>query len=145
MSINLTQNQIEKIADSLDCGMRCYYNKKTKEIAEILNLDNSFGGDEEPWQEELDKIEANWEDYFEIEPMEGNDSFQVMADYVNFIENKDLKEKLVTSLNGPKPFRNFKWQIDGSGEYRQKWFDFKKEKYITWVTSQINSYDEFEN
>jgi hypothetical protein len=61
MSINLTQNQIEKIADSLDCGMRCYYNKKTKEIAEILNLDNSFGGDEEPWQEELDKIEANWE------------------------------------------------------------------------------------
>lgn len=51
-------------------------------------------------------------------------------------------------LNRSKPFSNFKWIIDNSGDYRQKWFDFKNQKYIEWVEekiSELNSMEEFEN
>ena len=142
MTINLTQEQIEKIADSLDSGMCCYYNLKTKEISELPNFDN-WMSDTEGWQVAIDKIEENWEDYFKIEPMGSNSSFQVMVDFTDSIDNKTLKEKLIKSLNKPKPFRNFKWEIDNSEEYRQKWFDFKKSKYISWVTTKVQEENEF--
>lgn len=142
MTINLTPKQIEYIADSLDAGMCCYYNLKTKEITEIPNFDN-WMSDEEPWQEDIDKIEENWGDYFKIEPMDSNSSFQVMVDFIDTVDNKNLKEKLIKSLNKPKSFRNFKWEIDNSGEVRQKWFDFKKTKYISWVNSKIEEENEF--
>jgi hypothetical protein len=142
MTINLTPKQIEHIADSLDSGMCCYYNLKTKEISEIPNFDN-WMSDEEPWQEDIDKIEENWEDYFKIEPMGHNSSFQVMVDFIDSIDNETLKEKLVKSLNKPKPFRNFKWEIDNSGEFRQKWFDFKKSNYISWVNLKVEEENEF--
>ena len=142
MTINLTPKQIEHIADSLDSGMSCYYNLKTKKITEIPNFDN-WMSDEEPWQEDIDKIEENWGDYFKIEQMGSNSSFQVIVDFIDTVDNETLKENLIKSINKPKPFRNFKWEIDNSGEYRQKWFDFKKSQYISWVNSKIQEENEF--
>lgn len=142
MTINLTPKQIENIADSLDAGMCCYYNLKTKEITEIPNFDNWIS-EEEPWQEEIEKIEENWRDYFKIEPMGSNSCFQVMVEFTETIDNETLKENLIKSLNKPKPFKNFKWVIDNSQEFRQKWFDFKKSKYISYVNSKIKEENDF--
>jgi hypothetical protein len=142
MTINITTKQIENIAESLDSGMCCYYNLKTKEIKEIPNFDN-WMSDEEPWQEDIDKIEENWEDYLKIEPMGSKSSFQVIVDFIETVENETLKENLIKSINKPKPFRNFKWEIDKSGEFRKKWFDFKKLKYISWVNSKVKEENEF--
>ena len=63
-----------------------------------------------------------------------------MADFTETVDNQKLRDKLVNSLNKSKPFRNFKWQIDNSGEYRQKWFDYKKLRYIKSVKEQIDNY-----
>lgn len=64
------------------------------------------------------------------------------------MDSASLQEKLINALNRSKPFSNFKWIIDNSGDYRQKWFDFKNQKYIEWVEekiSELNSMEEFEN
>jgi hypothetical protein len=125
--------------------MRCFYNLKTGEIKTIINFNSWIGADEEPWEKESKEIENNWGDYFEFIGFESHESFKIMADFSEDIEDKRLQVKLINALNRPKPFQNFKWQIDNSGEYRQKWFDFKKMCYIQWVKKQVElSNKEFE-
>lgn len=136
--MKLTDKQIEEIADNLDCGMRCFYNLKTGEIKTILNFDSWIGADEELWEEDSKEIDDNWDDYFEFEGFESHDSFQIMADFTESINDKGLQDNLINALNRPKPFQNFKWLIDNSGEFRQQWFDFKKMRYIQWVKKQID-------
>lgn len=136
--MKLTDKQIEEIAENLDCGMRCFYNLKTGEIKTILNFDSWMGADEEPWEEELNEIEENWVDYFEFDQFESHESFQIMVDFAENVNDIRLQNNLINALNRRKPFQNFKWQIDNSGEYRQLWFDFKKMRYIQWVKEQID-------
>lgn len=135
--MKLTEKQIAEIAEELDCGMRCFYNLKTGEIKTIINSDNWIGADEEPWEEVWNEIEDNWDDYFEFKGLESHESYQIMADFAENVENKRLQNNLINALNRRKPFQNFKWHIDNSGEYRQQWFDFKKMRYIEWVKEQI--------
>ena len=144
-NMKLTEKQIEEIADNLDCGMRCFYNLKTGEIKTILNFDNWIAADEEPWEIESKEIDDNRDDYFEFEGMETHDSFRLMADFTESIDNSKLQEKLINALNKSKPFSNFKWQIDNSGDCRQEWFDFKKMRYIKWVKDQIDINTEYNN
>ena len=118
--------------------MRCFYNLKTGEIKTLLNFYSWIGANEEPWEEELKEIDENRDDYFEFAGLESNESFRIMADFAENVDEIRLQDKLINALNRPKPFQNFKWQIDNSGEYRQQWFDFKKMRYIQWVKEQID-------
>jgi hypothetical protein len=135
--MKLTEKQIEEIADNIDCGMRCFYNLKTGEIKTLLNFDSWIGADKEPWEEEANEIEENWCDYFEFEGFESHESFQIMVDFAESVDDTELQNKLINVLNRPKPFQNFKWHIDNSGKYRQQWFDFKKMRYIQWIKKQV--------
>ena len=137
--MNLSDQQIIEIADNLDAGLNCYFNLKTGEIKTILNFDSWQGADEEPWEEEIDEIEENWPDYFQFEGMESHDSFRLMSDFIDTIDDQKLSNRLINALNKRKPFQNFKWEIDNSGEYRQHWFDYKKLRYIEWVKDQIDA------
>jgi hypothetical protein len=132
-----TEKQIQEIAEDLDFGMRCYYNLKTGEIKSIPDFDNLLGGDEEPWEGEINELEENWADYFEFKGLGSRDSFRIMADFAEGVANAGIRDRLINALNRPKPFQNFKFQIDNSGEYRQQWFDFKKMRYVLWVKKQI--------
>ncbi len=136
--MELTEKQIEEIADNLDCGIRCFYNFKTGEIKTLLNFDSWIGADEEPWEEEAKEIDENWDDYFEFTGFETHESFRIMADFAERIDDQKLQDQLINALNRPNPFRNFKWEIDNSGEYRQQWFDYKKMRYIQLVKEQID-------
>ncbi len=135
--MKLTEKQIEEIADNLDCGMRCFYNRKSGETKTILNFDSCIGADEEPWEEESKEIDENWDDYFEFVGFESHESFQIMADFAESVEDNRLQNRLIDALNKRKPFQNFKWQIDNSVEFRQQWFDYKKMRYIQWINEQI--------
>ena len=143
--IKLTGEQIREIADNLDSGMRCYYNTKTGEIKSVINTNNWLDADMEPWEDEIEEIEENWDDYIEFDNLETHESFEIMEDFAESVADARLQEKLFHALNKSKPFRNFKWVIDNSGEYRQMWFDFKKARYIQAVKDQIlrlNNYEE---
>jgi len=143
--IKLTEQQINDIADFMDSGMKCFYNKSTGEIKTIPNFDSWIMADEEPWEEDLKELDENREDYLEFDNMSSRESFEVMADFAENIDDPILRNKLINALNKPKPFRNFKWQIDNSGEYRQIWFDFKRKRYIERVKEQIEEFNRIED
>ena len=69
---------------------------------------------------------------------------QLMVDFAESVDNPGLQERLFIALNRSKPFRNFKWQIDNSGEYRQRWFKYKDQRYIKWVKEQLDDHNRIE-
>lgn len=144
--ISLIKDQIKEIAEQLDCGMRCYINKETCEIKIVLNFESWQTDDREPWKDILDELDKNWDKYFEIERMESHESFKIMADFTETVDIKELRDRLINALNRKHPFQNFKWVVDNSGPYRQRWFDFKNQRLIEWVEKkldEINSLEEF--
>jgi outer membrane cobalamin receptor len=143
--ISLTKDQIKEIAEQLDCGMRCYVDKETGAIQTTPDFDNWYT-DDELWTNVLNELEENWDKYVEIERMESHNSFDLMADFAESVDSKELRDSLINALNKKHPFRNFKWVVDNSGKYRQKWFDFKNQRLIEWVEKkldEINSLEEF--
>jgi len=63
-------------------------------IKTLLNFDSWIGADEEPWEEESKKIDENWTDYFEFEGFETHESFQVMADFAESIDDTRLQNSV---------------------------------------------------
>ena len=101
----------------------------------------------ELWTDVLNELEENWDKYIEIERMESHESFDLMADFAESVDSRELRDSLINALNKKHPFRNFKWVVDNSGPYRQKWFDFKNQRLIEWVEKklgELNSLEEFQ-
>jgi hypothetical protein len=135
--ISLTNDQIKEIAEQLDCGMRCYINKETGEIKTVLNFESWQTDDREPWEDVLNELDENWDKYVEIERMESYESFEIMADFAENVDSRELRDSLINALNKKHPFQNFKWIVDNSGLYRQKWFDFKNQRLIEWSRKNL--------
>lgn len=135
--ITLTDHQIKEIAENLEFGMRCFFNKKTGEIKSVINPEHWMLTGEELWEEELEEIEEHREDYIEFEGLDSRDSFEIMEDFTEIVKNRHLKEKLLGALNRPKPFQHFKRVLDQAGESRKEWFDFRRKRYEDWVREQM--------
>ncbi|MGZ5253840.1 MAG: UPF0158 family protein [Flavitalea sp.] len=91
----------------------------------------------ELWMDAVNKVEKNEDDYLEIEPMSSHEQFEAMEEFVESIQDKFMRGKLLQALGGKKPFANFKLQIDNSGPYREVWFAFKNEQSVKWVRKQL--------
>jgi len=134
--MEISTQQIENIAEELDCGMKVYINIDSMKMIATLDRDENFYIDDELTDEEKE-IESNPEKYIQIEKMDSRYSYKIMEQFKNSIDDIELKKKLELGLSLTKPFRNFKDIIDTEIEYRDKWFEFKKQKYIEYVKEQI--------
>ena len=131
----MTKEKIAEIAQQLECGMVCFYHRPTGNIdCHPDPYDPYF--DPEPWQDLIDKIENNRDDYDRFEKIDSTEGFQVMADFAHSLTDRNFKEKILERLARRRPFQNFKTLIDAS-EFRQSWFDFKKRAYVVFVKGQV--------
>lgn len=145
MTPQLTPIQIKEIAEELDIGNRCYFHRTTYKLLFIPDFDNNFYAEREFFEEELDELENNFDEYLEIEKPNSNNSFEIMLNFVESLEDKNnLKQQLANVLQKSKPFRQFKFLIDNSGPYRQQWFDFKSQQLQLWVIDKFNEAIDFD-
>jgi len=142
--LTFTKKQIKEISEQLDCGFRAFYHKQTGDLIFVPDTNRYINMDTDAWQDELDKLDENFLDYREIDAMEASDSFRVMADFAEQLPYSKLRDKLLNALNKTKPFREFKFVIDNSGEERQSWFDFKNKRYIEWTEEQLKIRNELD-
>lgn len=136
--MNFKEEKIKEIAELIDCGHVCFLHKKNRNIEYHLKEIDLFFDEENPWQDVIDKVDNNLDDYIRIEQMNSNQSFQLMELFIEKVKSESFREKLINAVNRSKPFRNFKYLIDNS-EYRQHWFDFKLEQNMFWVKEQISA------
>lgn len=133
--LTLTEEHITEIAELLDCGMTCYFHRPTGAIESHPNQDDPYF-DPEPLQDIIDKIESDLDNYERFEKMSSNEGFHVMEDFAYSLTNSIFRDKILERLSNRKPFQKFKSMIDSS-EYRQDWFEFKKNAYLDFVKRQI--------
>ena len=131
---------LNDIADQMEAGMKCFIHKTTFEVVSVPD-ENRFPemdweDEEGPWKEEIDKIFGNPE-YIEIEKMESSDSFSIMEDFALSLPEGATKIRLITALEGHKPFGNFNHQIHNAGKEKEQWFQFRRERDIEWVKDQL--------
>ena len=126
-----------EIADKLLAGLICFFNPDTFEIEYIPKDFADYPEEFEMMTGETCESSGlkheNWQNCITIDPMESHDSFQIMENFVDEVTEASLQKQLITALNKPKPFANFKFLIENS-EYRQYWFDFrlKQCEYHVW-------------
>lgn len=137
--MQLSKETIKEIADNLELGLRCFVNIETHEVVAMPDENKYADMETEAWKEDMEKVENDPEQYKEIESMRSSDSYQVMEDFVETIDDAFLKGRLIQAIEGHKPFANFKLQIDRSGPYREKWFAFRTQRTIDWVKDQFNA------
>lgn len=134
--MKVKETNIREVTELILCGQLCFLNTITGDFEYHPAEMDFFSDEENPWQEVIDKIENNWGDYIRIEPLNSNQSYTVMESYADQLKSDGFRKKLPTAFNRPKPFRNFNYLIPESN-FRQEWFDFRKERNIEWVKEQI--------
>ena len=131
--MQVSKEILDDIAGSMEAGFKCFIHKDTLEIVTYLDPDHHPDMELKDWREEINKIKKGRGKFIEIENMNSTESFRIMEAFVNSRENNSTKIRLLTVLEGRKPFANFKFQIDNSGDYRDQWFVFRKEKITEWI------------
>ncbi|QXP61977.1 hypothetical protein H0I26_17585 [Olleya sp. HaHaR_3_96] len=137
---NTEQNSVKRIAEELDSGFDCYYNSKSDDIIAIPSV-SLFSNEEdlkEAFQTQLETIEKHHTDFIKFEVLQSFQSFKIMEQFVQLITDQLLKAELEQILTNKKPFQNFKYKIDHS-EFRQDWFDFKRNALEKIVVNQLNN------
>ena len=100
----LTEHQIKEIAEQFDCGFRSFWHKPTATLLFVPDRKNYLFADTELFDEELQKLEDNFEDYLEIEKPDSSDSFEIMILFTEQLEdNSNIKNQLTYALNKKKP------------------------------------------
>jgi len=133
-----TTEKIKEIAEQLDTGFRAFINRTTEQLLFVPDENNLTGIDLEPWFEELEQLENNFTDYYEIDKWTSSEVFDIMSEFTDQVSDNKLQNQLIDALRKNKPFREFKFVIDNSGDFRQQWFDFKNKWQQDFVLRQLN-------
>ena len=133
--MTLTEEQIKEIAQDLECGMICFYHQPTGAIESHPDPNDPYF-EAEPWQDLIDKIETDWDNYRTIEKMNSREAFRVMENFADSISDEGDRSKALERLARRSPFRQFKDYIESS-PYRRDWFDFRTQAYVGFVREQV--------
>ncbi len=138
--MTIPEHKIKEIAECLDVGMIVFYHKETGDIKSHPDPDDPYF-EPEPWQEQIDEIEKDWENYRRFKSMESRQAFKVMEHFADSLSDLKFKGMVYDRLSRKGPFQNFKALVESS-EYRQDWFDFRDNATIEWVKEQLEDYEQ---
>lgn len=133
-----TTDMIKEIAEQLDCGFRAFIHKTSGQLLFVPDENNLTDIDLDTWDEELELLKNNFTDYYEIDKWTSSEAIEIMSVFADQISNPELKSHLFDALRKNKPFSEFKFVIDNSGDFRQLWFDFKNKSQHDFVARQLN-------
>jgi hypothetical protein len=106
-----------RIADSLEAAEKCFIHKQTLELITypedfILDLDP----EENVWKDDIEKVESD-PNYVQIEKMPSRQHFEMMEAFAMSVDDRSVKIRLLTALDGRKPFAHFKHQIENAAHF----------------------------
>jgi len=138
MKLQIRPEMVKEIAGQLDMGFKCFYNIKTCELEVIPDEVRLPGYDDEPWQESIDKVDQNPDDYLCFAGMDSSESFRLMENFINEIPVSRIQMRFEEVIQRKKPFQQFKYLLLDYPELRQQWFEFKEQGMIIFVQDQID-------
>ena len=140
--LKISPEAIKKVAEQLDCGMKCFYHLPTGELAtypDELKMGGEIG--EEFWGKDIAKVEDNFREYIALTAMESHESFRVMEDFIETIKDKNVRAKFEEIIQRKKPFQQFKNLLFDYPLIHEQWFLYKDERYKEYVQEQVDDYN----
>ncbi len=116
----VTLSKIIEGLEMVDDIVDCYYNPEKDEM-----FLSNIGEYEELSEDEIDEL---FEESIILPTQYEINEYQMMVDFIETIENKEIKDNLQRLIQGKGAFRRFK---DYCLEINiiQDWYDFKEQKY----------------
>jgi len=141
--LTLSEKEVENIAAQLLKGMICFYQLDKKKLHHLPDDEDYFNYDLTPEEEDiLDEIDENPDNYAEFTRMEPAQEHQMMENFVDrVVRERNFQDELFNALSKPKAATAFKFLIDSSGKYNEKWSTYRLDKYKDWVKEQIDSFN----
>lgn len=139
----MTPINLNEISQRLDCGFRAFVSKKTGNAIFLPNEEmvDFIDNDKNPWEDDQNEIDDNFDDYIEIESWSSNEMYEVMLRFAEMLSNKGIRAKLIDCLESKKPFRNFKNTIDNYGDVRDHWFAYKTKCVEDFIAEQLEEFN----
>jgi hypothetical protein len=142
MPVIITPEKINKIAQELDCGMKCFYHIATGDIESYPDeLKGHEEFEEEFWKDIIKKVKKNHKQYISFEGMESHESFRLMETFIGNIEDGNTRTYFEEAICLKKPFQQFKACLQEYDGLQQQWYQFKNEQFIKWVENQLAEYN----
>jgi len=66
--------------------------------------------------------------YVSIEQIPSHEAFQVMADFIDEVNNERACDAMSRALAGHKPFRRFKDALNDFPKERERWFEYEAKR-----------------
>lgn len=136
MSITIKLSNIIDELDMMSSEMQSYLNIKTGEIVTISDYLGS--------EEDADNIEKNPDDFALLPTQYDINEYSIMEDFIDEIDNEEIKDELYESIRGKGAFRRFKDTIYNLN-IKNSWYDFKalalKKIAIEWCEENDISYE----
>ncbi|MGY6741962.1 MAG: UPF0158 family protein [Cecembia sp.] len=141
--LTLSEKEVENIAAQLLKGMICFYQLDKKKLHHLPDDEDYFNYDLTPEEEDvLDEIDDNPDNYAEFTKMEPAQEHQMMEAFtVRIVKERNFQDDLFNALSKPKAATAFKFLIDSSGKYKDKWITYRLDKYKDWVKEQVDSFN----
>lgn len=130
---------IKEIAENVDMGMICYLNPETLELVSVPeDMDSGiFYGEDDAFQEELNKIDQEWKQTITCKPPISMQAFGFMEDFVNTqVEDHTLQVQLSNALSRKHPFANFNHIIHNC-ILKEQWFAYKQKCLEDYVIEEL--------
>lgn len=120
-------------------GMQKYYlDCQTGEVI-VSSSEAEFSDDFDSIEEMKDAIECNPTRYIRVPNILSREGYENMEEFIETLEDPNLKEKLYIAIDGPGAFRRFKDVLIAYPEERENWFTFRDKKIenrvIEWLKS----------
>lgn len=93
-----TTDNIKEIAEQLDCGFRAFIHKTTGQLLFVPDENNLTEIDLDPWDEELEQLENNFTDYYEIDKWTSREAFEIMSEFADQVSDNNLQSRLFDAL-----------------------------------------------
>ena len=113
-------SEIKDALDSVDISSTCYFNKETNEILWQWDYNKEYSTYKE--EDEANDNIINMFDYFY------KNDYDIMQDFIDTIEDINLREKLYYATRGRGAFSRFRYIIE-SNDLLDDWYKYKDEKY----------------
>ncbi len=113
-------SEIKDALDSVDISSTCYFNKETNEILWQWDYNKEYSTYKE--EDEANDNIINMFDYFY------KNDYYIMQDFIDTIEDVNLREKLYEATRGRGAFSRFRYIIE-SNDLLDDWYKYKDEKY----------------
>lgn len=108
-----------------------YLHLKTGEVLRVVD------GIADP---EMHSRIASDTEYMRVEPVSSREQYRWMERFIPLVEDVDLRQKLLSAIDGKGAFRRFKDVLMGHVQERERWFAFRSERLRVFMEAWLGAH-----